>query len=73
MRPEPTVSQLFDLSGKIALISGASGWLGGAMSRALAEAGARVIVTSRESATAEKTAASLPSPGGVAHFGVAKA
>ena len=71
MRPEPTVSQLFDLSGKIALISGASGWLGGAMSRALAEAGARVIVTSRESATAEKTAASLPSPGGAAHFGVA--
>jgi NAD(P)-dependent dehydrogenase (short-subunit alcohol dehydrogenase family) len=38
MNPEATIPQLFDLTGKTALISGASGWLGSAMSRALAEA-----------------------------------
>ena len=68
MNTEPSVSQLFDLTGKTALISGASGWLGGAMSRALAEAGARVIVTSRETAKAAETAANLT---GAGHFGVA--
>jgi NAD(P)-dependent dehydrogenase (short-subunit alcohol dehydrogenase family) len=68
MNTEPSVSQLFDLTGKTALISGASGWLGGAMSRALAEAGARVIVTSREAEKAIDTAAKLP---GTGHFGVA--
>jgi len=34
MSNEPTVQQLFDLSGKTALISGASGYLGGTFSRA---------------------------------------
>lgn len=67
MNTEPTIPQLFDLTGKTALISGASGWLGGAMSRALAEAGARVIVTSRDAAKAAEAAASLP---GAGHFGV---
>lgn len=67
MNTEPTIPQLFDLTGKTALISGASGWLGGAMSRALAEAGARVIVTSRDAEKAAEAAASLP---GAGHFGV---
>ena len=64
------IQKLFDLTGKTALISGASGWLGGAMARALAEAGASVIVTSRDRVRAELTAADLPSPGGAKHFGV---
>lgn len=71
MNAEATVSQLFDLSGRTALISGASGWLGGAMSRALAEAGARVVVTSRDAAKAAEAAAALPSPAGAGHVGVA--
>src|SRR4051812_3269400 len=45
--PDPTIPQLFDLTGKVALISGASGYLGTAMSRALAEAGASVVCSSR--------------------------
>ena len=36
--PEPTIQQLFDLSGKTALVTGASGYLGAAFARALAEA-----------------------------------
>ena len=71
MNLEPTVSSLFDLTGKTALITGAGGWLGSAMSRALAEAGANVIVTSREKDRARSSAASLPTHNQNSHFGVA--
>ena len=43
----PTIQQMFDLTGKVAVVTGGAGWLGTAMSEALAEAGARVVVTSR--------------------------
>ncbi len=68
---EPTIQQLFDLTGKTILISGASGYLGGAMSRGLAEAGARLVVSSRSQERAEQTASELPDPNGVGHLGVA--
>ncbi len=64
----PTVQDLFDLSDRVALITGASGFLGSAMATALAEAGARVIAASRQLDTAQRVAASLPGEG---HFGVA--
>jgi NAD(P)-dependent dehydrogenase (short-subunit alcohol dehydrogenase family) len=59
MQSEPSIQQLFDLSGRIALITGASGHLGQSMANALAEAGARVVVASRELATGKNTAAAL--------------
>ena len=59
---EPTVQQLFDLTGKTALISGATGYLGSAMSRALAEAGASVVVSSRDLARGQAAARALPGP-----------
>src|SRR4051794_33202134 len=59
MKMEPTIQQLFDLSGRVALITGASGHLGASMARALAEASARVVVASRDAETGKKTAASL--------------
>jgi len=68
---QPTVQQLFDLTGKRALITGSTGYLGSAMSRALAEAGASVIATSRDLSQAQAVAAALPSPGGARHFAVA--
>ena len=58
-----TVQQLFDLTGRTALITGASGYLGSAMAAALAEAGARVIAASRKLDTARSVAASLPGKG----------
>jgi NAD(P)-dependent dehydrogenase (short-subunit alcohol dehydrogenase family) len=59
MNDEPSIQQLFDLSDRTALITGASGHLGSAMANALAEAGARVIVASRNAETGSKAAASL--------------
>ncbi len=69
-RKEPTIQELFNLTGKRALVTGASGYLGGALARALAEAGALVVVGSRELARAESVAASLPTSGHVAHRAV---
>ena len=57
---EPTVHELFDLKGKVALITGASGWLGTAFANALAEAGATVVTASRDADTAAKSAEALP-------------
>lgn len=65
---ERTIHQLFDLSGRVAVVTGAAGWLGAAMSRALAEAGARLVVTSRDGAQAAEFAATLPGEG---HIGLA--
>ena len=67
---EPTIQQLFDLTGRVALLSGASGYLGSAFAAALAEAGATVVVSSRDKERAERAAAALPSPGGAKHCGV---
>jgi gluconate 5-dehydrogenase len=64
---EPTVQELFDLSGRTALITGGSGYLGQSFARALAEAGASVVVASRERSRAEAVAEGLPLIGESAH------
>jgi gluconate 5-dehydrogenase len=64
------LSELFDLSGRVALITGASGYLGSAMASALAEAGATVACASRDQARADAAAKELPTQQGQQHFGV---
>jgi len=71
MMQEPTIQKLFDLTGRVALITGGSGYLGQALSRALAEAGALVVIGSREQNRAQSVADALPSPWGVIHRAVA--
>src|SRR5688500_600932 len=68
---EPTIGDLFSLAGKVALLTGGCGHLGSAMARALAEAGASVVLTSREQAKAEAAAKLLPRIGAAQHFGLA--
>jgi gluconate 5-dehydrogenase len=68
---EPTIPQLFDLTGKVVLLTGAAGHLGSAFARALAEAGAQVIAASRDRDRARSFAASLPAVAAGPHGGVA--
>lgn len=59
-RAERDVNQLFSLAGTVAIVTGACGHLGAAMSRGLAEAGATLVVTSRDQQQAEQFALTLP-------------
>lgn len=58
-----TVQQLFDLTGKTALITGGSRGLGLQMAHALGEAGARLVISSRKIEDLENAAAELTTAG----------
>ncbi|TWU25426.1 Gluconate 5-dehydrogenase [Novipirellula galeiformis] len=60
-------TKLFDLSGLTVLLTGATGHLGRALAHGLAEAGARLVVSSRTMAAAKSVADELPSPSGARH------
>lgn len=51
-----SINKQFQLNGKVAIVTGASTWLGHDMATTLAEAGANVIVTSRNRQKADETA-----------------
>ena len=56
----------FDLSSRVAVVTGATGVLGGAMARGLAEAGAKVGILGRRVERAKRVAAGIESAGGKA-------
>ncbi|MHA6765774.1 SDR family NAD(P)-dependent oxidoreductase [Sphingobium ummariense] len=53
------MSNLFDLSGKTAIVTGSSRGIGRAIAEALADAGARVVISSRKQASCEDVAAAI--------------
>ena len=63
-----TVKQLFDLSGKTALVTGGSRGLGLQIAHALGEAGAKIMLSSRKAADLEASAAELQSAGIDVHW-----
>ena len=58
-----TISQLFDLTGQVALVTGGSRGLGLQMAHALGEAGAKVMLSSRKAADLEQAVAELQDAG----------
>jgi NAD(P)-dependent dehydrogenase (short-subunit alcohol dehydrogenase family) len=58
-----TVQQLFDLTGKTALVTGGSRGLGLQMAYALGEAGAKIMLSSRKAGDLEEAAADLQAAG----------
>lgn len=62
----PNNQALFDIHGLTAVITGGGGVLGNAMARALAEAGARVVVISLHGASSAKVVEAIQAEGGEA-------
>ena len=58
-----TIQQLFDLTGKTALVTGGSRGLGLQMAHALGEAGARIMLSSRKASDLEEAVADLQAAG----------
>jgi NAD(P)-dependent dehydrogenase (short-subunit alcohol dehydrogenase family) len=57
---------LFDLSGKVAVVTGSSRGIGRAIAQSFAEAGARVVISSRNQERCDETAAAIRAAGGEA-------
>ncbi len=60
------VQELFDLSGRVAVVTGASAGIGRVMAGALADAGAAVVLVARRAAKLESAAAEIQERGGKA-------
>lgn len=53
------MSQLFDLTGKVALITGSSRGIGRAIAEAMARQGAQVVISSRKGDVCDQVAADI--------------
>ncbi len=58
--------QLFSIEGKVAIVTGSTGVLGGAMARGLAQAGVKVAILGRRKDKAEAVAQEISAAGGTA-------
>ncbi len=61
-----SIWEQFSLEGKVAVVTGGTGVLGGAMARGLAAAGARVAILGRRAAKAQEVADDINAAGGAA-------
>jgi NAD(P)-dependent dehydrogenase (short-subunit alcohol dehydrogenase family) len=68
MADVPTAQSLFDVSEKVALITGATGGFGQASAKALAKAGAKVMLAGRTAEKLEPVAREIQDAGGTAAF-----
>ena len=59
-----SLQPVFDLSGKVALITGASRGIGEAIALAYSQAGARVVLASRKQADLDRVAGKIRESGG---------
>ncbi len=60
------LSDAFDLSGKVALVTGGASGIGAGIAEILANAGATVVIADRDSEGAQKQVAALTEAGGQA-------
>ena len=60
---DPTLSRLFDLAGRTALVTGGSSGIGRAIAGALAGAGAQVVIAARRRETLDETATAFAANG----------
>ncbi len=63
--------ELFDLSGRVAIVTGSTKGIGRAMAEGLAGAGATVVVSSRKQELCDTVAAEVTSATGSAAVGIA--
>jgi NAD(P)-dependent dehydrogenase (short-subunit alcohol dehydrogenase family) len=63
--------ELFDLSGRVAIVTGSTKGIGRAMAQGLAEAGARVVVSSRKQDLCDQVAAEIAEATGAETLGLA--
>jgi len=61
------MSEMFDLAGRVAVVTGASRGIGEAIARAFARQGAEVVVSSRKQAGCDEVAKQIVDAGGKAH------
>lgn len=61
---QPSIANLFDLSGRCALVTGGNSGIGGEIARALAAAGASVVLVARRQAELDMAAARIAADGG---------
>ncbi|MCX6049145.1 MAG: SDR family oxidoreductase [Chloroflexi bacterium] len=66
MTTTAALSELFSLQGKVALVTGGTGVLGGAIAHGLAAAGAKVVILGRRGGKADEVVATIKANGGEA-------